>query len=268
MALLSINQMTTFRWSFEEDVHSYVDAGMNGIGIWRPKLADYGEEKGAELLAEMGLSVSSLHWIGGFTGSEGASYKESVEEAAEVVRLAGMLKAGCVIAYSGARAGHTSNHARRLIKNALTELAPLAGEEGTVLALEPMHPGCAAECTFVTSLDDAVEIIEAVDSPHVKLAFDTYHLCQNGLTSDRLAEAARYLALVQLGDSRQPPDGEQNRCHLGEGTLPLAEVVSALRGAGYNGFFEIDLMGEEIEAADYGETLQKSKTFCAGMLGG
>lgn len=267
MALLSVNQMTTFRWSFEEDVHHYAAAGLAGIGIWRQKLADYGEEKGAELLTETGLAVSSLHWVGGFTGSEGASYKESIEEATEAIRLAGLLKAGCVIAYSGARAGHTSNHARRLVKNALAELAPVAAEQGTVLALEPMHPGCATECTFLTSLDAALDVIEAVDSPSVKLAFDTYHLCQDGLPSGRLAEAAACLALVQLGDSRQPPEGEQNRCHLGQGTLPLAEVVAALREGGYDGYYEVDLLGEEIEEAEYGDTLQRSKDFCAELIG-
>ena len=267
MALLSVNEMTTYRWSFEEDVHSYAAAGLDGIGIWRQKLADYGEEKGAELLSETNLAVSSLHWIGGFTGSEGASYAESVEEGVEAIRLAGMLKAGTVIAYSGARAGHTSNHARRLVKNALTELAPVAAAEGTVLAIEPMHVGCAADCTFLTSLEAALELLAAVDSPHVKLVFDTYHLCQEGLAKERLEEIAGYLALVQLGDSREPPEGEQNRCHLGEGKLPLAEIIATLGAAGYNGFYEIDLLGEEIEAAEYGDTLARSKEFCAGLMG-
>jgi hypothetical protein len=30
--------------------------------------------------------------------------------------------------------------------------------------------------------------------------------------------------------------------------------------AGYNGFFEVELMGEEIEAADYNDLIAQSKT--------
>ena len=58
--------------------------------------------------------------------------------------------------YSGARAGHTYNHARRLFKDALVELAPLAAELDVSLAVEPMHPACAAEFTFLHTVDDVV----------------------------------------------------------------------------------------------------------------
>ena len=46
MSRLSINELTTYRWSFEEDVTRYKAAGIAGIGVWRQKLADFGEEKG------------------------------------------------------------------------------------------------------------------------------------------------------------------------------------------------------------------------------
>ncbi len=66
-------------------------------------------------------------------------------------------------------------------------------------------------------------------------------------------------AIVLLGDSRQPPDREQNRCRLGEGTLPLKEIIGRLTDAGYDGYFDVELMGEELEAADYRELLEHSR---------
>src|ERR1041385_2445400 len=122
MAGLSINEMTTYRWSFEEDVLNYRAAGVGAIGVWRQKLADFGEEKGIELLAESRLEVSNLLWAGGFTGSDGHSYRESIKDAVEAIRLAAALKAGCLVIYSGGRNGHTQNHARRLFVTALREL--------------------------------------------------------------------------------------------------------------------------------------------------
>ena len=88
MARLSMNEMTTYRWSFEEDVQNYVASGIGAIGVWRQKLSDFGEEKGIELLSESGLAVSSLLWAGGFTGSEGRTYKESLQDAREAMGLA------------------------------------------------------------------------------------------------------------------------------------------------------------------------------------
>jgi sugar phosphate isomerase/epimerase len=266
MALLSISETTTFRWSFEEDVTRYAAAGIPAIGVWRQKLSDFGEAKGMELLAQSGLAVSHLFWAGGFTGSDGRSFRASVEDAVEALRTAAALDTHTLVAHSGARAGHTFNHARRLFKDALTELAPLAAELNVVLAIEPMHPGCAADFTFLTSLDDALAFLDATGSPHVKLVLDTYHLGHSPDWVDRIGQLVDRIALVQLGDARQPPVGEQDRCLLGEGVIPLGSIVRALRAAGYDGFFDVELLGEEIEAIDYETLLQHAKEAWAKLM--
>lgn len=268
MARLSVNALTTFRWSFEEDVYQYAQAGISTLGVWRHKLSDFGEDKGIELLADSGLSVSSLLWAGGFTGSDGRNFKESLEDAREALRLAAAMKAGCVIVYSGARAGHTHNHARRLFRNALTELAPLAAELGVVLAIEPVHPGCAADCTFVTSLDDTLQVLDAVNHPYVRMVYDVCNLCQEGFSLDRIAEIAPRIALVQLGDTRRPPQGEGHRCRLGDGNLPLREILAKLQQSGYRGYYEVELVGEEFESADYRDLLAHSQNAVRQLASG
>lgn len=259
MARLSINELTTFRWSFDEDVQGYRDAGLDGISVWRQKLADFGEERGIELLLESGLCVSSLLWAGGFTGSDGKSFKESIEDAKAAIRLAGAMSAGCLIVYTGPRAGHTHNHARRLLRGALEEILPLADAVDVDLAIEPMHAGCAADWTFLTQLDEAIDLVNGFGAPRLKLAFDTYHLCQNGSTLAKLREIVNHIAIVQLGDAKEPPHGEPNRSPLGAGRLPLADVVRTLEAAGYQGFYDVELIGEEIERADYQELIAQSK---------
>lgn len=266
MTRIAMNELTTYRWSFEEDVQHYAAAGLDGIGVWRQKLSDYGDEKGAELLSERQLQVSSLLWAGGFTGSEGRSHKESVQDAREAIQLAAQLKAACLIIYSGARAGHTHNHARRLFRSAISDLLPIASEFGVVLAVEPMHSDCGADFTFLHQLDETLQLIDEFDSPQLKLAFDTYHMTQGEFSCDTLADLTSRLALVQLGDAKQPPNGEPNRCFLGGGSLPVEQVVGALVTAGYDGFLEIELMGEDIEAADYHELVTRSKQTVEGIL--
>ncbi len=268
MTRLAINEVTTFRWTFEEDVQQYTALGIPAIGVWRQKLSDFGEEKGIELLRDSGLEVSSLLWAGGFTGSDGRSFADSLEDAREAIRLAAAMRAGCLIVYSGGRGGHTHNHARRLLTGALRSLTPIAAEFGVTMAIEPMHQGCAAEWTFLTTVDDTLRLLEEVDSPQLKLVFDCYHLGQDRSVVERLEDLSPHVAMVQLGDARRPPRGEQDRCPLGHGTIPLAELISSLQSAGYHGFLEVELLGEEFESLEYADVLRDSQQFVAALSGG
>ena len=266
MPRLSMNEMTTFRWSFDEDVRQYRAAGIPAIGVWRRKLSDFGEQRGIELLNDSGLVVSNLLWAGGFTGSEGHTFRESVDDATEAIRLAGAMRAACLVIYSGARAGHTHNHARRLLITALKELAPLAAEQHVTLALEPMHPSCAGDCTFLTSLQDALAVIDQVESPQVRLSFDTYHLGSVDGALNQVRQLAGRIAIVHLADGH-PPDEEQHRTPLGRGSVPLKELIAALRDGGYHGDFDVELFGDEVLPDDYAALLRDSKTAFDGLIG-
>ena len=266
MAMLSMNETTTYRWSFEEDVAAYVAAGIPAMGVWRQKLSDFGLVKAVEFLQEYPIRVSHLFWAGGFTGSDGHSFRESLADAVEAVRTAAELHAQSLVIYSGARAGHTYNHAKRLVKEALKELAPLAAELGVWLAVEPMHAGCASQWTFLTSVDDVLAIIAAVGGSQVKMVFDAYHLGHDPAIVGRIAELAPHVAMVQLGDARSVPSGEQSRCRLGEGKLPLAEIIAAFKAAGYDGYYDVELLGEELENSDYQALLTHAKAAFAKLV--
>jgi sugar phosphate isomerase/epimerase len=267
MAILSMNETTTFRWSFEDDVANYAAAGIKAMGVWRQKVSDCGQQRAGELLRKHEMAASYLFWAGGFTGSEGHSYDECVADTSDAMRMAAFLGAKCLIVCSGARAGHTVNHARRLVVSALKELVPMAEAFGLVMAIEPMHPGCAGQCTFLNSLDDALAVLAAVNSPRVKMVLDTYHLGQTDRLVQRIPEIVSQIALVQLGDAKCPPKGEQNRCRLGSGTLPLGQIVCALRSAGYDGYYDVELLGEDLEVIDYHALLEHAKDAFAGLMG-
>ena len=266
MARLAISELTTLRWSFEEDVERLAAAGIEAIGVWRQKLGDFGEERGAELIGHFGLAVSSLQWAGGFTGSDGRSHDESLRDARAAIETAELLAAGSLIIHSGARGSHTFSHARRLFRQALDKLLPLAEERGVILAIEPMHADCGGEFTFLNCLDETLKLVADYGSPSLQIALDTYHWGHESSLVGRLPELAPQLAVVQLGDGRLPPCGEANRCLLGEGAVPLAEIISTLTAAGYDGDYEVELMGEEIEAAEYADIIECSRRRFAEWL--
>ncbi|MEX2317585.1 MAG: sugar phosphate isomerase/epimerase [Pirellulales bacterium] len=267
MTLLSMNEITTYRWSLEEDIEHYQEAGYRAIGLWRQKLADSGEDRAIDLLAESGLAVSNLLWAGGFTGSDGRTLEESLDDARDAMRLAAALRAGCLVVYSGGRNNHTFRHAGRLLRTALDELLPLAEMVEVPLAIQPMHAACAAEWTFLTELAPVLELIETTESPWLKLALDTYHFPFGDSQRRLLVRAAPHVGIVHLGDRRQPPSVDHERCPLGCGQLPLGEIVGTLQYGGYTGAFDVKLMGQEIESSDYWTLLEHSQTAFAELAG-
>ena len=266
MCLLSMNEVTTFRWSLAEDLDFYRQAGFRSIGIWRGKLADWEQEHAVDLLATSGLNVSNLSCAGGFTGSDGRSTRECIIDTAEALRLAAAMRAGCLVIYPGGRNNHTYRHAGRLLRTALDELLPLAEDCEVPLALGPMHPACATGWTFLTDLLSVIDLLDDYNSPYLKLAYDTYHLSAEEDACDLLAASARHLAVVFLGDRRTEPTMEHECCPLGRGRLPLGGVVSSLLEAGYGGPFDVRLMGPEIETSDYRSLLEQSQLAFAEMV--
>jgi len=259
MPHLSINELTTYRWNLAEDVAHCGEFGIPAIGVWRAKLSDYGQQRGVDYLRRSGIQVSNLMWAGGFTGSEGRPFEDSVDDAEEAIRQASRLGAYCLVVYSGGRHGHTQSHARRLMISAMRELASFAGDLDVCLAIEPVHSDFADQWSFLNTIDDTLDLIAECESPHVRLALDTYHSGQEDNLLDKLSSIASQLAIVHLGDTRAAPTAEHNRCRLGEGIIPLREIIEALSQGGYDGYYDVLLRGEDVEPYDYEALIAHSK---------
>jgi len=257
MSRFSINQVTTLRWSFEEDLNSFRELGIDAVGLWSPKVNEVGEEKAIELIRDSGLSVSSLSSAGGFTGSDGTSFFDSVDDARRTLRLAGQLGADCLNLVSGARGGHIGSHARPLLVHAVEALADEANEQGVMLALQPMPALFGESTSFLESLDETLEVIEQSGRGVARIAFDVYHLWQEPGLLDRIPEIAPYVGVIQLSDWRSRPRSEFDRCLLGDGRIPLTAITNAFDEAGYCGYYEIRILSEELWQSDYSELLRE-----------
>jgi len=262
----SANGLTTLHWDLLQDVCGCRDAEIESIGLWRPKVLEFGEERAIELLRDSSLDVSSVSFVGGFTGGNGHGFRDAIWDAREAIRFAGAVGADSVVVLSGGRSSHTLNHARRLVLDALRELADDADEAGVDLALQPMHPMFAADWTFLSGLDETIDILAMASHPRIKLAFDIYHLWQEADLQARLPELVPLLGIVQLSDWREPPRSCQDRLLPGDGIIPLKGIIESLVRGGYRGHFDLQVWSEETWNSDYLELLIRARQQFEALL--
>lgn len=251
MPKMSMNEVTTFRWSFLEDVTAFSKAGLDGIGIWRPKLTEFGEERAVELLQEHELPVSSLSWAGGFTGAYGYSFREAVDDAREAILLAAEIRAKSLVLISGGRNGHTVNHSRRLLREALAELGDFAAEHQVELALQPVHPLLGDDCSFLSSIDELLEVLVACDHAYVGMVFDAFHLGSEANAVDRIREMFPFVTTVKLSDGSRLPLTRTDQVMLGDGKIPLNRIVDTFEQYGYEGFYDVGICSQDLWRSDY-----------------
>ncbi len=261
MRQIAISQLTTLRWDIEKEIVAATKRGFGGIGIWRPKVDDHGIDRTAELLFENRIAVSSLSWAGGFTGSDGRSFSDAVEDALDAVRDAEILGADTLIVLAGGRNNHIKRHLYNTLCSALCEINSAAVTHHVKLAIEPFHPGCGDEWSFVNDVRSTLDVIAAVGSDNLGLVLDTYHLGLDASLHHWLPEVISHLQLVQLGDARHSPFGEMNRCLLGKGSVPIPAILEILSSGGYDQWIEVELLGADVESLGYDNVLDHSLAY-------
>lgn len=261
---VAVSQLTTPRWELREELDHVVRHGFSALAVWRPKLSDTTVAEAAVELAKAGVRVSSLQWAGGFTGGDGRSFAESLDDARDAVAAAARLACPVLVLHSGCRGGHTRSHASRLLFAAIELLLPAAESAGVRLAIKPVHPAAAPGASFLSSLEEAVEIVTRFAHPSLALACDLWHFGDHVEVADWADRIARHAAVVQAADRIGPPSPEADRLPVGHGRLPLEQWVAELVAHGYRGTIEIDPVGEAVETLGYDAVLRQSRGIAAG----
>lgn len=112
---------------------------------------------------------------------------------------------------------------------ALRQAAALAQEAGVVLVLEPLNTIISHPGMFLSSTTLALDIIEEVASPHLRLLYDVFHSNVMGEDMEEVLKDRIHLVQhVQFADN-------PGRNEPGTGTIDWPLTVSKLRALGYDG---------------------------------
>ncbi|RLS57855.1 MAG: sugar phosphate isomerase/epimerase [Planctomycetota bacterium] len=261
---IAIHQTTTRRHTLEQDLDNYPAAGFAGIGLCGLKSADWSPQAISCAVKERGLSVSSVGIAGGFTRFNGFTSDDAVREGIELIRLAATVGAPVVRVVSGPMGTHIRAQARRTLIGGLRELVPIARHHGVQLALQPMAPQFH-KWSFLHTLDETMAVLAELPAAECGLALGTYHLGHENDLMRRLTDVASRVVSVQLADWVET----QSDCdrHLpGEGTLPLAEIVTTLESAGYRGWYELEVWSRDLWKQDAATLMSRCQQSVGSLI--
>ncbi len=114
-------------------------------------------------------------------------------------------------------------------------LAAMA-KDGGVIIIHENCDGWAGE-----SAANTLELLELVDSPALKLVYDTGNPVVHGQDAVAyLKEVIDYVVHVHIKDGRKNPDGKVQFTYPGDGTCQVEKCVRTLVAHGYDGGYSIE----------------------------
>ncbi|MEU2907391.1 sugar phosphate isomerase/epimerase family protein [Streptomyces globisporus] len=261
LARLSINQETIKQWSLPELAEGCVKAGIGKVGLWRVPVQAYGVGRTARLLADAGLTVTSLCRGGFFTALDPAERARALDDNRAAIDEAAALSTDTLVLVSGGLppGSRDLTGARERVAEALAVLAPYAAERGVRLAIEPLHPMYASDRCVVSTLAQALDLAERFPAEQVGVVVDTYHLWWDDRAPAQIARAGRggRIHSFQLADWITPlPAGVLlGRGQLGDGSVDFRAFRREVESAGFDGPIEVEIFNEALWARDGAEVL-------------
>ncbi|MEV6016056.1 sugar phosphate isomerase/epimerase family protein [Streptomyces sp. NPDC051997] len=264
LARLSVNQMTVRQLSLPELVSGCRELGIPGVGLWREPVRSYGLDATARLVRDAGLDVTTLCRGGFLTAIDPGERRRALDDNRAAVDEAAALGTDTLVLVSGGLpAGSKDLHgARERIADALGELGPYAAAHGVRLAVEPLHPMYAADRCVVSTLAQALDLVERLPADQAGVTVDTYHLWWDDTAPAQIARAGAggRIHAFQLADWTTPlPEGVlDGRGQLGDGSVDLRAWCALVEAAGYTGPVEVELFNRRLWARDGHEVLAET----------
>jgi sugar phosphate isomerase/epimerase len=253
---VSISQVTTWSWPFERDVEFFAAAGVPAMGISVRKLDAIGVAQASRVVRDAGLRVSCLTSSGGFPLDDAAATAAALARTREHLAAAAELRAECLMVLPGHAPSLSWDEQAARARPVLAAIAEDARRVGVRVALEPVS-ALRPDLGFLHTFHDALDVADELDVGVVLELANAW--VERRLLDDVRARTSR-IAVVQVSDFVVGTLAVNDRAVIGDGDVPLRPIVRAIADAGYDGWWDVELLGPRIEAEGYESVVPRALT--------
>ena len=144
------------------------------------------------------------------------------------------LGASFIVTQVGQDSGEPREEQFASVTEGLRQAVPVLEENGITLLIEPLNTKVNHKGYLMEKSEDAFRVVEAVNSPFVRVVYDVYH--------QQISEGNILPTLLENLDKIPHLHGAANpgRCELFYGEIDYRVVASALEKAGYSGVLTLE----------------------------
>jgi sugar phosphate isomerase/epimerase len=267
---LSINTATVrAQWTLDRIVDECARRGIRAISPWRDQVAAVGLDKIAKAVRDHGLELSGYCRGGMFPAADAAGLQAALDDNRRAVDEAKTMDAACLVLVVGALPGALAGRAlhkdlarsRTQVHDGIAATLEYARSVGMPLAIEPLHPMYAADRACVNTLEQALDLCDALDpgrSGALGVAVDVYHVWWDPKLQAQIARAGRdRLLAFHVCDWLVPTrDLLNDRGMMGDGVIDIPRIRGWVEAAGFAGYSEVEIFStEDWWTRDGGEVL-------------
>ena len=260
LSRLCIHTITTKPWPIETAIEKYARAGVKGISVWQQAVEGRSLEEVGNQIRNAGLSVVSYVRGGFFPSTSSEQRSLSISNNKKMIDESSALGSPLLVLVCGADPNQSLLKSREQIQAGIESILPHAESAGVKLAIEPLHPMYADTRSAITTLSQANDMAEAIDSPYVGVAIDVYHLWWDERLYSEISRCAAHdnLLAFHVCDWRNPTrDMLNDRTLMGRGCIPVCDIREAVDSTGFDGFIEVEIFSDEFWSKDQDEFLEE-----------
>ena len=258
---ISINTLCLGPATLARHVDQVARIGAAAIGPTLEGVIDHGAPAARRLIADTGLAVATLtHRAFAFATPEDAAAGRARLDA--TIDIAETIGAQTITMTSGGRGGLDWPKAADRFAAAIAPSAARAREAGVKLSLEPTSH-LYADVSIAHRLADTVTLARMAG---VHVGIDLFACWTDADIAEAVVAAGPITALVQVSDYVLGDRGLPCRAVPGDGTIPLHRLIPAIERAGFDGFFDIEVIGPRLDAEGAEAGLRRGAAFLVSML--
>jgi len=257
-----VSGISTWNWTLDQDLAFYEAIGVHTIGAALRKLETEGADRSVAKLAASALHIGNVIGVGPFLLDQPDTWPGQQARARSAVETAAALDAGCLVLTTGPAGQLTWEDAADAFARASAPVRAAASDAGVVLAIEHTN-SLRVDVGFVHTLRDAVDLARTLDMGVCMEINACWAERDLGAT---IADGVDRISLVQVSDFAIGTLSTPNRLVPGDGDIPLDRIIGQLLDAGYDGLFDLELVGPAIEEEGYDGAVGRSVAVLGSLL--